>query len=218
MVLVGSGISSAFAWETMAGCRLVTKEYFDGDSFQVRGGGRERIFRLYAVDAPETENNFPQRLKEQRQHFKVGQKALLDGALQAKELTASLLANPFTIETKWVDARGESSKPRYFAKVTLSDGSDLGVRLVAAGLARNFGMREGLSQAYLSRLRKAEERARVEQRGLWGAGGTRAAPSSAGAGSRVKEAPASAEKAPVTGGLDTPSIFERLQRESAEGL
>ena len=210
LVLVAS--AGASGWETIAGCRLLTDRYFDGDSFEVRGGGRQKIFRLYAVDAPETDRKFPQRVKDQSRHFKVSQKLVLEGGERAKELAASLLAQPFTVETRWTDARGESGKPRYFAKITLSDGSDLATRLVEAGLARNFGMREGVTAAYLSRLAKADESARAQKRGLWGEWGP-AAPQSRRATSSTPT-----EDKPESAGPGTQSIFDRLQRESEEGL
>ena len=94
-------------------------------------------------------------------------KVLLAGGLEAKEHAARLLGEPFTVETSWVDARGNSREPRYFAKITLSDGSDLGVRLAEAGLARDYGMREGLDPSYLSRIKQAAQSAKSERRGLW---------------------------------------------------
>jgi endonuclease YncB( thermonuclease family) len=213
-----SASASASGWEKIEGCRLLTDEYFDGDSFHVRGAGRQKIFRLYAVDAPEMDKKFPQRIKDQSRHFKVTQKALLEGAQQAKDLAASLMARPFTVETKWVDARGDSGQPRYFAKITLSDGSDLGVRLVEAGLARSFGMREGMTAAYLSRLDRAQDAARAQRRGLWGAGGEgSAAASSSGASAAAKER-GEPEETTESSGLDTQSIFEQLRRESEGGL
>jgi endonuclease YncB( thermonuclease family) len=201
----------------MAGARLLTDEYFDGDSFHVRGAGRQKIFRLYAVDAPELDKKFPQRIKDQCRHFKVTQKALFEGAQQAKDLAASLMAQPFTVETKWVDARGDSGQPRYFAKITLADGSDLGVRLVEAGLARCFGMREGMTATYLSRLDRAQESARAQRRGLWGAAGsvTARSPSESSSGTKDRS---EAREVSESSGLDTQSIFEQLQRESESGL
>lgn len=214
----GPAAVRAAGWETIDGCRLLTDRYFDGDSFEVRGGGRQNIFRLYAVDAPETDRNFPQRVKDQSRYFKVSQKVVLEGGERAKELVASLMGQPFTVETKWTDARGGSGRTRYFAKITLSDGSDLATRLIEAGLARNFGMREGMSAAYLSRLAKADEAARARKVGLWGEWG-RPAPQGRSATTGVpKEGPKRNEDKPESAGSETPSIFDRLQRESEEGL
>jgi len=210
--------AGASGWETITGCRLLTDRYFDGDSFEVRGGGRQKIFRLYAVDAPEMDKKFPQRIKDQCRHFKVTQKVLLEGAQQAKDLAASLMAQPFTVETKWTDARGDSGQPRYFAKITLSDGTDLATRLVEAGLARNFGMREGMTAAYLARLAKADESARAQKRGLWGERGAPAPRSVSATTGAQGEASKPNEEKSEAGGLDTQSIFERLQRESEGGL
>lgn len=215
LVLVAS--AGAAGWQTIPDCRLLTDEYHDGDSFHARGAGRQSIFRLYAVDAPEMDRKFPDRVREQCRYFKVTQKVLFEGAQRAKELTASLLAQPFTVETKWVDARGDSGRRRYFARITLSDGSDLGLRLVEAGLARSFGMQEGMTSGYLKQLDRAQQTARAEKRGLWGAAGagwlTSASPAAAGT-------PADRQKPEETSqpqGLDTQSIFDRLQQESEGG-
>src|SRR5262245_59278412 len=40
-------------WETLKGCHLMTDKYRDGDSFHVNYSGKEFVFRLYFVDAPE---------------------------------------------------------------------------------------------------------------------------------------------------------------------
>lgn len=154
-------------WETVPDCRLIEDRYFDGDSFHVRVQGQDRVFRLYAVDAPETNNDFPERVKEQKKYFSTTKKAILAGGQEALELTRNLLKEPFTVETKWVDAKGNSQQPRFFAKVILSDGTDLGMRLLEAGLARSYGMREDLPMSYLSQLDKAQAAAQKEGRGLW---------------------------------------------------
>lgn len=218
LLSAGPAVVGAAEWETIADCRLLTDEYHDGDSFHVSGGGRRVIFRLYAVDTPETDKKFPERIREQCRHFKVTQKLLFEGAQRAKELTAELLAQPFTVETKWVDARGDSGERRYFAKITLSDGSDLATRLVEAGLARSFGMREGMTAAYLKRLDRAQATARAQKLGLWGAaraGWLPRAPAESSAQAGEREKP---ENVPESPGPDTQSIFDRLQQESEGGL
>ncbi len=106
-------------------------EYSDGDSFHVKAAGKDQIFRLYAVDAPETHDDFPERVKEQQ--------------------------------------------PRFFARITLADGSDLGMRLIEAGLARSYGMREDVSAAYLHKLDRAQEKAEKEGTELWAAKAKKAA-------------------------------------------
>lgn len=51
-------------WAILENCRLVLNPANDGDSFHVSNGDKEYIFRLYLVDAPETEGTNPSRLIE----------------------------------------------------------------------------------------------------------------------------------------------------------
>lgn len=182
--LSGSGAARADAWETLTGCCLLENGYFDGDSFHVKAGGQDRIFRLYAVDAPETNDDFAGRVDEQKKYFGTTKKKILAGGQEAAEFTKQLLQEPFTVETKWVDARGNSRQPRFFARITLSDGSDLGLRLIDAGLARSYGMREDLSAAYLRQLDKAQEEAKEKGLGLWAARAEKAEKAGRGSGKK----------------------------------
>jgi len=52
-------------WVTLERCRFMSEEQSDGDSFHVKSGQREFIFRLYFVDAPETDQNLKDRVNEQ---------------------------------------------------------------------------------------------------------------------------------------------------------
>ena len=47
--LQARGVRAA-GWEKWEGCRLATSEHHDGDSFHVVKQGKDRIFRIYAVD------------------------------------------------------------------------------------------------------------------------------------------------------------------------
>ena len=58
-------------WEKLDDCQLIANPANDGDSFHVRHRGQEYIFRLYYVDAAETENEFPERVAEQAAYFKL---------------------------------------------------------------------------------------------------------------------------------------------------
>lgn len=195
-------------WETLRGCRLQTSEYFDGDSFHVIKDGKDRIFRLYAVDTAETGLEFPDRLREQEEYFKASEEEVLAAGAEAEEFTRRLLQKPFNVETQWVDAKGASHQQRFFAKITLDDGSDLGLRLVEAGLARSYGMTQGLSSAYLGKLDRAESSARAARRGLWG-----------GKQAQLPADPKAAEEAQPSEGageiIDTQSIFNSLQHEAS---
>ena len=199
----------AAEWEKWEGCRLLTTEYYDGDSFHVTKAGKDRIFRLYAVDTAETSDEFPERVKEQQKYFRATEEEVLSEGKKAEEFTRRLLQQPFTVETQWIDAKGNSRQQRYFGKITLSDGTDLAVRLVEAGLARSYGMQEGLPASYLGKLDRAEADAKRARLGLWG-GKSAAMPEDAG-----EPEPAPAAEEDMTGAQ---SVFDQLQRESATGL
>ena len=91
----------------------------------------------------------------------------------------------------------------------MSDGTDLAVRLVEAGLARSYGMREGLPGSYLAKLDRAEAEAKRSRLGLWG-GKSAAMPEDT-----EEPEPAAAAEEDMTGAQ---SVFDQLQRESATGL
>ena len=50
-------------------CEFVPTKYADGDSFRVRIGADEFVLRLYYVDAPESDERFPDRNVEQAHYF-----------------------------------------------------------------------------------------------------------------------------------------------------
>ena len=52
-------------------CHYLIKRANDGDSFHVSVNGKEYIFRLYFVDTPEVDTEFPQRVKEQARYFGI---------------------------------------------------------------------------------------------------------------------------------------------------
>jgi endonuclease YncB( thermonuclease family) len=147
-------------------------EYADGDSFHVRQGGRDYIFRLYFVDAPETDSRFPDRVKEQAKHFKISRKRVNAAGEQAARFTTGLLARPFTVVTKWEDARGTSNQERFYA-IVLCGGQNLAEALVKAGWAQSYGMfadhpTEAQGKAFRKKLDELEVRAREDSAGTWG--------------------------------------------------
>lgn len=164
-------------WQTLTGCTLIDNEWNDGDSFHVRHDGREYIFRLYFVDAPETHDVSPgkSRTTEQAAYWKI-KKGFL--AVLADRATAfsrdQLSAGSFTVLTRWEDAKGESQLPRNFAVIQTRRG-DLAELLVANGLARIHGHFLGYpggpeAAAYRNRLKSLESRARSARLGGWGDG------------------------------------------------
>jgi endonuclease YncB( thermonuclease family) len=160
-------------WETLRDCRLLKKEMFDGDSFHVRHHGKDLIFRLLYVDTPEKkELGLTSRTTEQAKYWKIYKKDLYTLAQEALLLTEKHLSTPFTIHTRWEDARGNSQQPRYYATVTTSENQDLATLLVAHGLARIHGRpvqapdgRPG--QEVVKELKKIEQEAQKQKKGAW---------------------------------------------------
>ena len=156
-------------WVTYDNCRLLPNLANDGDSFHVRADGREYIFRLYFVDTPETEANFPQRVAQQARYFAVTVPQVLQIGKEAERFTRAKLTRPFSIITRKQDARGESRLRRYFAFVEI-DHADLAEELVAHGLARIYGAtaqapttKEASTEE--GKLRQLEAAARAQRRG-----------------------------------------------------
>src|SRR5437899_7809336 len=58
-------------WIVLKDCRLIPNPANDGDSFHVSVGPNEYLFRLYFVDAPETDEMSPNRLIEQAKYFAI---------------------------------------------------------------------------------------------------------------------------------------------------
>lgn len=158
-------------WEVLTNCRLLKEHHRDGDSFHVGVGRREFIFRLYFVDAPETDAEFPERNREQSLYFGVNDKELRRAAEEARRVAAELLQKPFVVKTRWQNAMGRSALPRYFGFVEVN-GQDLAAELVSRGLARARGkiaiLPDGESaKAHMEKLRRLETTARSKRVGIW---------------------------------------------------
>ena len=158
---------------TFENCVLVMNRFGDGDSFHVTAKGKEYIFRLYFVDAPETDAEYPNRVKEQAKYFGVTDAQALQLGELAKQFSREKLSRPFIVRTRWEDARGDSRQRRFYAVVQTSNG-DLGEQLVENGLARVYG-RAGQPGEMATvtgeweKLRRLEQKARSEKVGAWGA-------------------------------------------------
>jgi len=172
-VLAPTHAAEAGQWETLQNCRLLKKETYDGDSFHVRHDGKEYIFRLLYVDTPEKkELGLTERTTEQARYWKIYKKDLYLLAEEALVFTGQKLSAPFTIQTRWEDAKGNSQLPRYYAIVTTSDNQDLASLLLENGLARIHGRpveapdgRAG--KKVLEDLEKIEVLAKTQKRGAW---------------------------------------------------
>lgn len=163
-------ISRTKDWTVLTDCKLISTPSNDGDSFHVRHDGKEYIFRLYYVDCPETSLAFPDRVQEQADYFNFHERDALKVGEEAKHFTEQILAaGPFTVATKWEDARGNSQLPRYYAFVSTSQG-DLDELLAAEGLVRIYGMHVADNQGDRKQeiLHDLERSAKHEGAGAWG--------------------------------------------------
>jgi DNA uptake protein ComE-like DNA-binding protein len=188
-------------WIVLENCRLLTNAANDGDSFHVSVNGKEYVFRLYFVDAPETDAADPLRLVEQAKHFGVTVPQVIEIGEAAKAFAREKLAEPFAVTTRMANAMGRGSAKRFYAFVQTKDG-DLGEQLVANGLARIHGTSApppgaSSSAAEREKLAQFEEKAKRRKIGGWGMSGR---PSSvASATSRPTDAAHSISVTPTSG-------------------
>src|SRR5437762_7916620 len=84
-------------WIVIKDCRLIANPANDGDSFHVSAGEKEYLFRLYLVDALETDEMTPRRLIEQAKYFSVTLPQAIDVGEAAKEFTQGKLSTQFTV-------------------------------------------------------------------------------------------------------------------------
>jgi DNA uptake protein ComE-like DNA-binding protein len=159
-------------WVVLENCRLITNPANDGDSFHVSAGEKEYLFRLYLVDAPETDEMTPRRLIEQAKYFSITVPQAIEVGRAAKDFTQEKLSQPFTVFTHMSDAMGQSRLERFYAFVETKEG-DLGEQLVRNGLARSYGFKTappGLtsSRIEVEKLQQFEDEAKREKIGAWG--------------------------------------------------
>ena len=158
-------------WTTLD-CVYLADKSNDGDSFLVQCG-RERFFvRLYFVDAPETDLDFPERVRQQYDYFGVGMDELTRGGSMARDYVNRVLApRRFAVHTRKVFAQGRSKLTRYYGLVQV-EGRYLHELLLEEGLARNRGTRVALptghkARAHANALQAIEDRARAFRKGVW---------------------------------------------------
>ncbi|HEY5991600.1 MAG TPA: helix-hairpin-helix domain-containing protein [Candidatus Udaeobacter sp.] len=159
-------------WIVLGNCRLIPNPANDGDSFHVSAGAREYIFRLYLIDAPETDEMTPARLVEQAKYFGLTAPQAIEVGQAAKGFTREKLSGSFTVFTHMSDAMGQSRIERFYAYVQTKEG-DLGEQLVRNGLARIYGFKAappGLInlRGEMEKLQQFENQARQEKIGAWG--------------------------------------------------
>jgi len=159
-------------WIVLKDCRLIPNPANDGDSFHVSAGNKEYLFRLYLVDAPETDEMTPRRLIEQAKYFNITVPQAIEVGRAAKDFTQEKLSQPFIVFTHMSDAMGQSRLERFYAFVETRDG-DLGEQLVRNGLARSFGFKgapPGVtnSRIEVEKLQQFEDEAKRDKIGAWG--------------------------------------------------
>jgi len=177
MAGVNAGARESKDWVVLENCRLISNPANDGDSFHASSGASEYIFRLYMVDAPETDEMNPARLVEQAKYFAITVPQAIEVGQAAKEFTRAKLSEPFKVFTRMSDAMGHSKLERFYAFVQTKDG-DLGELLVRNGLARNYGFKavppgSRNSRLELEKLQQFEDDAKRERIGGWGVNGER---------------------------------------------
>jgi len=159
-------------WIALKDCRLIPNPANDGDSFHVSAGEKEYLFRLYLVDAPETDEMTPRRLVDQAKYFSITVPQAIEVGRAAKDFTQEKLSQPFTVFTHMSDALGQSRLERFYAFVETTEG-DLGEQLVRNGLARSYGFKAappGLtsSRIEVEKLQQFEDEAKRDKIGGWG--------------------------------------------------
>lgn len=164
---------SAQQFTKLENCRLIANRSNDGDSFHVQCQGKEYIFRLYFVDAPEAETDatVASRVAEQAQYFHVSEERALQLGNEAAAFASKRLSGPFTVFTRFKDALGRSKLQRFYGVVMIGQ-DDLAQLLVKNGLARIYGVRTPLpdgsdSRAYLKKLAALESQAKRSRIGGW---------------------------------------------------
>ncbi len=168
-------------YETIPGCKLHAHRQNDGDSFHVKlPDGRVEQFRLYYVDAPESDFRTygggatnHKRIREQAREFGISDEEAVEIGRRAKKRVQGLLSRgSFTIQTKWDDPFGDR---RYHAFVTPVGGPLLEETLVSEGLVRIHTKPADLPDGTrvkerLRQLEALEAEAKRSRRGAWGMG------------------------------------------------
>jgi DNA uptake protein ComE-like DNA-binding protein len=165
------GAEPARAWERWDNCTHLADRFYDGDSFQVKSGGRPQIIRLYGADTPETDTGYGTRIDEQAAYFGIKPADVLRGGGDAKEFTAKFLGKPFRVITRHKTAPGASRSERIYALVE-RDGVSLDAALISAGLARATTESADYPDAAAAQrrslaLRTLEQKAAQDRKGLW---------------------------------------------------
>lgn len=156
-------------WTTIRGARLNEERYYDGDSFELFTARSRRMYRLYFVDAPETDLSFPDRVREQADYWRVSVERALELGEEARQFVRNFARDGVTVHHRREDAAGRTQRTYGLVE---ADGRWLDEALVEAGLARLHGkgadLPDGVAeQRHWARLRAAERRAKEARAGAW---------------------------------------------------
>jgi endonuclease YncB( thermonuclease family) len=182
-VIASQAVLLARGWEKWDRCEFYEGSHSDGDSIEVRRGGRHYIFRLYFVDCLEKNPASRDRRAAQGRYFGLSgarENATLRVAYLASGLTRRELSQPFTVYTRWQRVDPEGGNPAIRAFVRTASGKDLSLLLVSEGLAIIRHGRKAVSDhpdgrtiaEFSSALRRAESEAQAMKRGAWGLAGS----------------------------------------------
>src|SRR5262249_52977980 len=103
----------AAKWKVLENCRLIDNPENDGDTFHTGQMGKEYIFRLYFVDAPEIDLSFPDRAWEQAAYFEMDRDKVLDLGQKAKAFAGDFVGKGYTVVTSWQKAKGVGAHDRF---------------------------------------------------------------------------------------------------------
>jgi len=158
-------------WVKLTDCQYVEQTYNDGDSFRVKSGTNEFNLRLYYVDAPETNLRYPERTREQSEHFGITLDETMKAGRKARDFVRETLKEPFIVWTRWAGGGGQSKEPRYYCFIEVG-GKGLAEILVSKGLARTKGVVAILptgekSKVYQAKLQALETEAKQKKLDAW---------------------------------------------------
>lgn len=159
-------------WEILENCQLITNVPVDGDSFHLVHDGREYIFRLYFVDAPEKDPSLRDRVVDQAAYFGIAKDDVpRAGTLAARFTRDKLAGHNLTVITRWQNAMGRSSLARFYCILRIGE-ENLAESLVASGFARIHGLRANYpdgprSTTFIAKLKNLELTAREKKLGVW---------------------------------------------------
>ena len=179
-LLVTSPVPAAERWYTFRGCSLLNNPANDGDSFHVRHGRNEYIFRLYFVDTPESDGQIPERVRQQAEHWNMSTQDVVRLGRTAADFTRKVLRGEFTVLTRFEDAMGQSRLKRFYAVVT-AENESLDEALIRNGLAGVYGeivdLPDGTpARDHVQRLKALEREARKQKAGGWAVEGRHSGP------------------------------------------